>query len=87
VIIVDNHGPDSHELLMARIDDSPLPLRRDGLTVDEEAVEHRAVGSLEPGEPESLRRLHVILKPGRYELYCNMSGHYLGGMHTTLVVS
>jgi len=26
------------------------------------------------------------LEPGRYELLCNMAGHYLGGMRTELVV-
>jgi uncharacterized cupredoxin-like copper-binding protein len=27
-----------------------------------------------------------VLAPGRYVLFCNMSGHYLGGMHRLLVV-
>jgi uncharacterized cupredoxin-like copper-binding protein len=27
------------------------------------------------------------LKPGRYELFCNMAGHYLGGMRAALVVT
>ncbi len=43
-------------------------------------------GVLEPGQPGSVRELNVHLRPGRYVLFCNMSGHYLGGMHTTLVV-
>jgi uncharacterized cupredoxin-like copper-binding protein len=30
--------------------------------------------------------MRVHLTPGRYVLYCNMSGHFLGGMHTLLVV-
>jgi uncharacterized cupredoxin-like copper-binding protein len=30
--------------------------------------------------------LRVRLTPGRYEFFCNMSGHYLGGMHTVIVV-
>jgi uncharacterized cupredoxin-like copper-binding protein len=29
----------------------------------------------------------VKLRPGRYELFCNMAGHYLGGMRVQLVVS
>jgi uncharacterized cupredoxin-like copper-binding protein len=41
---------------------------------------------LEPGDPETVRELAVHLVPGRYVLLCNMSGHYLGGMHTVLVV-
>jgi uncharacterized cupredoxin-like copper-binding protein len=31
--------------------------------------------------------LHLHLTPGRYVLFCNMAGHYLGGMHRTLVVA
>ena len=38
------------------------------------------------GWPGSVRELHVRLTPGRYVLLCNMSGHYMGGMHRTLVV-
>ncbi len=83
---VRNEGPDEHELIVVRQDAGPLPVRRDGLTVDEDAVERREVEGLEPGEPDSVRDLTVHLKPGRYILFCNMSGHYMGGMHTELVV-
>lgn len=83
---VYNEGPDSHELIVVREGTRPLPLRRDGLTVDEDAVNHSTAGLLEPGLPESRRELNLHLTPGRYVLFCNMSGHYLGGMHTTLLV-
>jgi uncharacterized cupredoxin-like copper-binding protein len=83
---VYNDGPDMHELIVAREGASPLPLRHDGLTIDEDAVEPSIAGALEPGQPESRRELNVHLRPGRYLLFCNMSGHYMGGMHTTLVV-
>ena len=46
-----------------------------------------ALLALEPGQPGSVRELALHLRPGRYVLLCNMSGHYLGGMHTELVVS
>jgi uncharacterized cupredoxin-like copper-binding protein len=83
---VQNSGPDSHELIVVRITGAGLPLRRDGLTVDEDAVEHETPGSLEPGEPGTTRELSLHLQPGRYELLCNMTGHYMGGMHSVLVV-
>jgi uncharacterized cupredoxin-like copper-binding protein len=83
---VKNQGPDAHELLVVRETNSGLPLRKDGLTVDEDAIEKQTLGTLEPGQPGKTRQLHVNLKPGRYLLLCNMSGHYLGGMHTELVV-
>ncbi len=84
---VENQGPDQHELLVARVGGSAtLPLRSDGLTVDEERIQAAEVGSLEPGAPGARRQLNLRLAPGRYVLFCNMSGHYLGGMHLDLVV-
>jgi len=71
---------------VVRAHGSSLPLRADGLTVNEEALDPVVAGTLEPGDPGSRRGLQVHLVPGRYELFCNMSGHYLGGMHTDLVV-
>jgi uncharacterized cupredoxin-like copper-binding protein len=84
---VHNAGPDQHELLVVRTGSRPLPFRADGLTINEEAVEHSEPGVLEPGESGSTRDLEVHLTPGRYVVFCNMAGHYLGGMHTTLVVT
>jgi uncharacterized cupredoxin-like copper-binding protein len=83
---VHNKGPDSHELIVIRLAGAALPLRRDGLTVDEDAVEHETAGALEPGQPGATRKLELRLDAGRYELLCNMSGHYMGGMHSILVV-
>jgi uncharacterized cupredoxin-like copper-binding protein len=85
-LLVHNRGPDAHELIVVRTKTGSLPLRHDGLTVDEDAVEHDEAGALEPGAPGATRELHVRLTPGRYVLLCNMSGHYLGGMRMSLVV-
>jgi uncharacterized cupredoxin-like copper-binding protein len=84
---VHNRGPENHELIVVRVGAAPIPLRKDGITVDEDALEHETMGALEPGAPGSVRQLRLRLKPGRYEVFCNMSGHYLGGMHTDLTVS
>jgi uncharacterized cupredoxin-like copper-binding protein len=75
---VDNAGPDDHELIVVRAPGS-LPRRTDGLTLDEDAFEKQTVGVLEPGLGQ--RELDVTLRPGRYVMFCNMQGHYLGGMH------
>ncbi len=83
---VHNRGPDAHELLVVRARGTTLPLRRDGMTVDEDALQHTTVGLLEPDVSGSARQLSVRLAPGRYVLLCNMSGHYLGGMHRDLLV-
>src|SRR5205823_12276773 len=76
----------AHELIVVRESGSRLPLRRDGSTVSEEKLDSVTAGVLEPGQPGSNRQLRLHLPPGRYVLFCNMSGHYLGGMHSELVV-
>jgi uncharacterized cupredoxin-like copper-binding protein len=86
LLSVRNRGPDAHELIVVRDQSTRLPLRRDGSTVSEEKLEPVIAGALEPGQPHSVRKLRLHLAPGTYELFCNMSGHYLGGMHTKLVV-
>jgi uncharacterized cupredoxin-like copper-binding protein len=85
-LAIRNRGPVAHELIFVKADGSPLPLRGDGLTVDEDAVEPRTAATLEPQPAGRQTVLRAHLAPGRYELFCNMSGHYLGGMHTQLVV-
>lgn len=84
--VVENAGPVDHELIIVRKRPSGLPLRADGLTVDEEALEP-TVATLEPGEPGSTREVRVNLRKGRYEVFCNMAGHYLGGMRAFFVVT
>ena len=84
--MVHNKGPEAHELLVVRATSSHLPLRPDGLTVDEETLKRAIVGVLEPGSPGSVRQLLLHLRPGRYIVFCNMSGHFLAGMHRELVV-
>jgi uncharacterized cupredoxin-like copper-binding protein len=84
---VHNTGPDQHELIVAPERRGGLPLRSDGFTVNEEAVQNTEPGSLVPGQPGTTRSLKLHLAPGRYLLFCNMEGHYMGGMHTELVVS
>jgi len=86
LLSVHNRGPDGHELIVVREQRSELPFRRDGTTVDEDRLEPVIAGALEPGPPNSTRKLRLHLAPGRYVLFCNMSGHYLGGMHAKLVV-
>jgi uncharacterized cupredoxin-like copper-binding protein len=84
-VAVRNTGPDDHEFIVVRLHGKGLPLRNDGLTVSEDAIESSTVGVVEPAPP-GVEHLSVRLKPGRYELLCNMYGHFAGGMHTTLVV-
>jgi uncharacterized cupredoxin-like copper-binding protein len=84
---VRNAGPDRHELIVVRrSSNTPLPLRADGLTLDEDALEASTVGIIEAREPNTVNALQLHLEPGNYVLFCNMAGHYLGGMHTEIAV-
>jgi uncharacterized cupredoxin-like copper-binding protein len=49
-------------------------------------LQNREVGELEPGAPGSVRTLRLHLAPGRYVFFCNMAGHFLGGMPADVVV-
>jgi uncharacterized cupredoxin-like copper-binding protein len=86
-LVLRNEGPDTHELLLVRSSRGALPLRSDGLTVDEETLDRATVGVIEGKEPGTKEELLLHLKPGHYELFCNMAGHYLGGMRAELVVT
>ena len=64
-----------------------LALRTDGLTVNEAALDRGTVGVIEGKQPGTVEEVLLHLKPGRYELFCNMAGHYLGVMRAALVVT
>jgi uncharacterized cupredoxin-like copper-binding protein len=85
LLVVRNQGPDTHELIIVR-SRARLPIRRDGLTVDERALGPVTVASLDGAGPDSVRRERLHLASGRYELFCNMAGHFMAGMRSELVV-
>ena len=85
LVVMRNHGPDTHELIMVR-SRSRLPLRLDGLTVDERALSAVTLASLDGAGPGRVRQVRLHLAPGRYELFCNMAGHFMAGMHRGFVV-
>src|SRR5205807_2416842 len=60
LLVVRNHGPDTHELIVVR-SHSRLPLRLDGLTIDEDALSALTVGSLDGAGPGSERQLQLHL--------------------------
>jgi uncharacterized cupredoxin-like copper-binding protein len=83
---IQNQGPDEHELIVAPVRKGGLPIRSDGFTVNEEAIQSSEPGSITPQQPGGTEYLRLHLAPGRYVLFCNMEGHYMAGMHTELVV-
>ncbi len=84
---VTNQGPATHEFVVIRSDlaDDKLPIGPDGLSVDEDSVDRVGeIGEVGSGATETLT---LDLDPGRYVVFCNLEGHYLGGMHASVEVS
>ena len=81
-------GPTTHEFIVVRTDRSPdkLPLQPDGLTVNEEAPGVELVDEADGLDIDDRQTLDLRLAPGHYVMYCNLEGHYLGGMHAALTV-
>ena len=86
--LIRNQGPTTHEVIVVRTDLAPdkLPLQDDGLTVDEEGDGIKFLEEVEGLDIDDRQTLVLRLTPGHYVLYCNLEGHYLGGMHAALTV-
>ena len=85
---IRNQGPTTHEIIFVRTDRDPgkLPLQRDGLTVDEEGPGVNFLDEVEGLDIDDRETLVLDMAPGDYVLYCNLEGHYLGGMYAALTV-
>lgn len=88
VLHMTNDGPSTHEVNVDRTHyaSAYIPRERDGLTADESAPGLRRIDSIEQLDLHHTDDLTVHLRPGRYVLWCNLEGHYLGGMHETIDV-
>jgi len=86
---VQDRGPSTHEFVVVRTDlpADQLPLQRDGLTVDEDSPQLHAAGEITDLNIGQSGELVLHLRPGRYVLFCNLEGHYLGGMRAAIEVS
>ena len=84
---VHNEAPATHEFVVVRTDlpADGLPLGPDGLSVNEDWLD--GVGELNEVPAGTVGTLSLHLAPGRYVFFCNLDGHYLGGMHAVLEVS
>lgn len=78
---------ESHEVVLVKLksSDQTIPVIKDKHRIDESKVKSLGeVADLKAGEHG---KLVVTLKPGSYQLLCNVKGHYESGMHTILTVS
>ena len=84
---VKNEAKDlQHEMLVAPVADENvvLPYNATENRVDEEkSGDLGEVSELDPGKGGALT---LDLKPGTYVLYCNIPGHFMAGMWTTIIV-
>ena len=87
VMQVHNEAPATHEFVVVRtnLPADGLPLGPDGLSVNEDWLD--GVGELNEVPAGTVGTLPLHLAPGRYVFFCNLDGHYLGGMHGVLEVS
>jgi uncharacterized cupredoxin-like copper-binding protein len=79
---VHNRGPSTHEFIVDRTElaSYALPLRKDGISVDEESKRVHGTGTIEEVFDRHTVDLTVNLTRGHYVMYCNMEGHYMGDM-------
>lgn len=78
---VANQGSIGHEFLVVKTDIEPgkIPLDGDHFPEPAEGLEViDEIGEFPQGTTESLT---LMLEPGRYQLVCNLPGHYAAGMH------
>ncbi|MFN8016989.1 MAG: hypothetical protein U0P45_02570 [Acidimicrobiales bacterium] len=89
VLGLENEGPTVHELVVVRTDrpGDELPIAADGVSVDEDARGFRVLGEEEHVRLDEQEVMDLVLEPGHYVFFCNLEGHYLGGMHADLEVT
>lgn len=85
---VYSRGPSTHELAVLETirPADQLPMGSDGLRIDEDSPLLREAGELAQVDIGQSETFALRLTPGTYVLVCNMEGHYLGGMHFSLIV-
>ena len=88
VFDVVNTGEEVHELVLIKsdLDTAALPPSNVKDEVDEAAI-GEFIGAFEDVQTAGLATGALTLSPGRYILLCNLTGHYKGGMVTTLQVN
>ncbi|WP_172599278.1 plastocyanin/azurin family copper-binding protein [Rhizobium leguminosarum] len=75
-----------HEMVVAKLVDQDAALAYDESTgkLNEESV--ASLGEVPELDPGSAGSLSLKLEPGTYILFCNIPGHYMGGMWSLVTV-
>lgn len=77
---IANKGSATHEFVVVRTDLAPDALPKDAAGLVEEGGPLGAVDEVEDIAPGTTKTLTVKLEPGKYAFFCNLAGHYVGGM-------
>lgn len=85
---IDNQGTIPHEFIIVRTDFAPgkIPLGPDN-RFDEEGEGLTVPGEISEWNPGTTGTVTLKLDAGKYQLLCNIAGHYANGMYTQLTVS
>lgn len=85
-----NEGSVEHELVVFKtnMDPAKLPTEASG-EVDEEKMDKitESAGEIPDVEAGDTKSGQFELTPGKYVMFCNLPGHYAGGMYGTLTVT
>jgi len=77
--VARNDGKLVHELMVER-----MPMRMDGPGRPNEKA---ALGMIQDMQPGASGKMTLNLKPGTYQLFCNVPGHYAAGQHAVFTVT
>ena len=86
---ITNGGTIQHEFVVVKTDlaADKLPMKTGESEVDEDNAALTAVDEVEDIDPKATPTLTVNLPAGHYVLFCNIAGHYAGGMHVDFTTS
>ena len=78
---------ESHEMVLVKLkgSDQKISVNKDKHRVDEGKL--TSLGEVSDLKAGAHGKLAANLKPGTYELLCNIKGHYEAGMHAILTVT
>jgi uncharacterized cupredoxin-like copper-binding protein len=85
---IENQGTIPHEFIIVKTDFAPgkIPLGPDN-RFDEEGKGVFVPGEISEWNPGTTGTVTLKLEPGKYQLLCNIAGHYANGMYASLTVS
>ena len=85
---MENQGTIPHEFIIVKTDFEPgkIPLGPDN-RFDEEGKGVFVPGEISEWNPGTTGTVTLKLDPGKYQLLCNIAGHYANGMFAQLTVS